>query len=87
MPTLREHDRCNPRCTRRDVYIAWRRSSAGARVLPSDPGFCVDCLPWYQDKMCSAGKCDHPEVLFYTEKDGSVVGSNMIRSDKLAEKA
>lgn len=75
MPTLKDHDRRFPRCTTWDGYKEWREQGAGAAAVNStDPGFCTDCLPWYQKAMCDKGLCDHPEVLFYRSEDGSVFG-------------
>lgn len=74
MPTLQDHDKCFPRCTTWDHYKAWRESLPA--VNASDPGYCTDCLPWYQKAMCARGLCDHPEVLFYRAEDGSVFGSD-----------
>ena len=76
------HDKRIPRCASKTQYRWWR---IGEQVpLPGFSGFCEDCTPEYQDEMSQAGRCDHPEVLFYEGKDGLVFGSQMIFPSKKA---
>lgn len=65
------HDKCFPRCITHEQWKLWRATRPSAGVA----GLCEDCTPEYQNKMCLTGKCDHPEILFYVDKDGLLFGS------------
>jgi hypothetical protein len=47
--------------------IQWKSWLEVARLSPPPPkhGPCADCTPEYKEKMCSAGRCDWPDVEFF----------------------
>lgn len=77
---LAQHDKLPPRCTTWAQYDLWR----SLRPAAGFGGFCEDCTPEYQAEMCKVGKCDHPEILFYFDKDGLIYGTQRIHESKKA---
>lgn len=56
-----------------DHLMFWRNAHhySGER-LPN--GYCTDCTPAYQARMCAEGRCKHPETAFIVQPQGGVVG-------------
>lgn len=77
---LKIHDRITPRCTTKAQYNLWRDMPPPTHIN----GFCEDCTPEYQKEMCDCGRCDHPEVLFYLDKEGMIYGAHILSDTKVA---
>lgn len=78
---LKIHDKITPRCTNKKQYDLWREIHPSAL---SSRGFCDDCTPKFKREKCSQGLCDHPEVIFYKDKDGMIFGSHIAMKNKVA---
>lgn len=68
---LDEHDKKIPSCTDEKTYKTWR----AMLPLAIRSGFCTDCTPEFQNEMIQAGKCDHPECIFFIDNFGSLEGT------------
>ena len=55
------------------AHLQWR--SANHYVGESSPsGYCSDCMPAYQARMCAEGRCKFPETSFVPLPQGGVEG-------------
>jgi hypothetical protein len=47
-------------------WIEWNRLNEQPGAPPGKPldHYCVDCTPDYKDRMCAAGRCGYPDVVF-----------------------
>lgn len=48
---------------------------------------CLDCNPAHQAKMCAAGRCEEPAVVFVKNKDGELVGRLPSRADTSSDES
>lgn len=53
--------------------LAWRNMNHYV-VEPQPSGYCTDCMPDYQARMCAEGRCKHPETSFISLPQGGVEG-------------
>lgn len=65
-----------PRCTDKKNYVIWEihnvKSSGAGHAR-----FCTDCMPEYQARMISEGRCDNPWIIFRimgSGKDAGIAG-------------
>jgi hypothetical protein len=56
-----------PRCwdTERN-WAEWNRLNEQTGSAPGKPldHYCTDCTPDYKERMCAAGRCGYPDVVF-----------------------
>lgn len=58
-----------PQCTTQAEYRRWKASGAYAAY-----NFCTDCTPEYKEKMLKEGRCERPDIVFRTDRDGFLYG-------------
>ena len=90
------HDEEHPSCTTAEGYKWWRSGRLVSVInfvpknvialppLAGTAGFCEDCTPEYQQEMAQAGRCDHPEILFYHDDEGLLQGTQKVHMKKIA---
>jgi hypothetical protein len=67
------HNGC-PSCIDQAPYALWLKASKRYKTGQLMSGFCTDCLPAFQKAKIAEGRCDHPDVKFYTDEDGFIDG-------------
>lgn len=58
------------------ALLAWRNMNHAVHAagLPNPSGYCSDCMPAYQARMCAEGRCKHPETSFVPVSKHGVEG-------------
>ena len=59
---------------REALYKEEQRGNPKRDPLPPSSSYCTDCTAEYQQRMCTAGKCLHPDVTFVSGGHGFVDG-------------
>jgi hypothetical protein len=54
-------------------YENWRAMLPRCNTHERADPICRDCMPTYQLRMKSLGRCAHPETMFTVGQDGGVV--------------
>jgi hypothetical protein len=60
-----------PPCFTPEQWVCWVEYARAATPGPS--GYCADCTPEYQRRMCHEHRCLHPETTFRI-RHGGIVG-------------
>ncbi len=66
-----------PKCFPDDAsLLAWRNMNHAVHVagLANPDGYCADCTPAYQARMCAEGRCKYPETSFIPLPQGGIEG-------------
>lgn len=66
-----------PPCFSDDAQLlAWRNMNHAVHAagLSNPSGYCEDCTPDYQARMCAEGRCKFPETSFVPLPQGGVEG-------------
>jgi hypothetical protein len=66
-----------PPCFPNDAsLLAWRNMNHAVNTagLPTPSGYCEDCTPDYQARMCAEGRCKYPQTSFIPVSKHGVEG-------------